>query len=129
MRRVLGNCPVCGTQMVVTALHCPGCGTTIEGNFDLGRIYRLSPEQLQFVEIFLRCEGKLNRVQEMLGISYPTARARLLEVIRALGYEVKEEPHITPEERKAVLDELAQGKITVEEAIKRLRGEGGTGHE
>jgi len=115
--------------MVVTALHCPGCGTTIEGNFDLGRIYRLSPEQLQFVEIFLRCEGKLNRVQEMLGISYPTARARLLEVIRALGYEVKEEPHITPEERKAVLDELAQGKITVEEAIKRLRGEGGTGHE
>lgn len=129
MRRVIGNCPVCGTQMVVTALNCPGCGTVMEGKFDLGRIYRLSPEQLQFVEIFLRCEGKLNRVQEMLGISYPTARTRLLEVIKALGYEVKEEPQITPEERKAILDELAQGKITVEEAIRRLRGEGGTNHE
>ncbi len=124
MRKVLGNCPVCGAQMIVTALHCPECGTRMEGNFDLGRLYRLTPEQMQFVEVFLRCEGKLNRVQEMLGISYPTARARLLEVIKALGYEVKEEPQVAPEERKAILEELAQGKITVEEAIRRLRGEG-----
>ncbi|MCS7286919.1 MAG: DUF2089 domain-containing protein [Anaerolineae bacterium] len=122
MRRVIGNCPVCGTQMVVKALRCPGCGTVMEGNFDLGRLYRLNPEQIQFVEIFLRCEGKLNRVQEMLGISYPTARARLLEVIKALGYEVKEEAQPTPEERKTILEELDQGKITVEEAIRRLRG-------
>ncbi len=124
MRRLIGNCPVCGAQMIVRVLECPGCGTRMEGNFELGRFYRLTPEQMQFAEIFLRCEGKLNRVQEMLGISYPTARARLLEVIRALGYEVKEEPQLTPEERKAVLEELAQGKITVDEAIRRLRGEG-----
>lgn len=124
MNRVFGTCPVCGGQMFVTRLRCNNCGTSIEGRFELGRLYRLNPEQIHFVETFIRCEGKLNRVQELLGISYPTARSRLLEVIKALGYEVAEEPGVSPEDRKAVLDELAQGKISVEEAIKKLKGEG-----
>ena len=124
MNKVLGTCPVCGGHMFVTRLRCNNCGTSVEGRFELGRLYRLSPEQIHFVETFLRCEGKLNRVQELLGISYPTARNRLLEVIKALGYEVVEEPVVSSETRKAVLDELAQGKISVEEAIKKLRGEG-----
>ena len=124
MYKVSGVCPVCGGSMIVTRLRCENCGTAIEGDFELGRLYRLTPEQIHFVETFIRCEGKLNRVQELLGISYPTARSRLLEVIKALGYEVKEEPVITPEKRRAILDELAQGKISVEEAVRRLKGEG-----
>ncbi|HDN80114.1 MAG: hypothetical protein DRI61_06720 [Chloroflexi bacterium] len=123
MNRVLGTCPICGGYMFVTRLRCNNCGTTLEGRFELGRLYRLTPEQIHFVETFIRCEGKLNRVQELLGISYPTARSRLLEIIKALGYEVEEEPLISPEKRKAVLDELAQGKISVDEAIRKLRGE------
>jgi len=124
MYKVSGVCPVCGGSMIVTRLRCENCGTAIEGNFELGRLYRLSPEQVRFVETFIRCEGKLNRVQELLGISYPTARSRLLEVIKALGYEVREEPIITPEKRRAILDELAQGRISVEEAVRKLKGEG-----
>ncbi len=99
MKKVIGNCPVCGAQMMAKVLHCPSCGTIMEGNFELGRLSRLSPEQVQFVEIFLRCEGKLNRVQKMLGISYPTAKAQLLGVIKALGYEVEEEAQVTTEDR------------------------------
>jgi hypothetical protein len=93
----------------------------------LGRLSQLSTEQLGFVETFVRCEGKINRVGEELGVSYPTVRSRLTDVIRALGYEVgqEEEPAgtIPDEERKAILEQLAQGKITSEEAVKRLRGD------
>mgnify|MGYP002682749966 CR=1 FL=1 len=84
---VIGKCPVCGETMTVTRLHCRTCDSALEGQFSLGRFYRLSPQQLAFIETFIRCEGKLTRVQEELNISYPTARARLTEVIRALGYD------------------------------------------
>ncbi|MBN1889841.1 MAG: DUF2089 domain-containing protein [Thermoflexales bacterium] len=124
MNPILGQCPVCHQQTEVTRLYCRQCDTTIEGHFALGRFYELSPDQLALAEMFIRCEGKINRVGEELGLSYPAVRARLNELIRALGYEVGEEsPAIFEEERKAVLADLAQGKITSEEAVARLRGE------
>ena len=127
MNSVIGQCPICKETLEVTRLHCPSCDTSIEGHFALGRFYQLSAEQLAFIETLVRCEGKINRVGEELGISYPTVRSRLADVIRALGYEVgqEEEPAgpISDEERKSILEQLAQGKITSEEAVKRLRGE------
>ncbi|MHB9032575.1 MAG: DUF2089 family protein [Anaerolineae bacterium] len=119
---ILGHCPVCGERLEATRLHCHNCDTTIEGHFSLGRIYMLSDEQLAFVETFIRCEGKINKVEEELGISYPTVRGRLYEVIRALGYEVGEEPAPSPEQRRQVLEQLAQGQITAEDALKQLKG-------
>ena len=126
MNQVIGQCPICKDTLHVTRLYCPNCDTTIEGHFALGRLYQLSEDQLAFVETFVRCEGKINRVGEELGVSYPTVRSRLTDVIRALGYEVGEEEPATTvsdEERKAILEQLAQGKITSEDAVKRLRGE------
>jgi hypothetical protein len=101
MERIVGTCPACGAQMAVKRLQCPECGTSIEGNFDLGRLYRLTPEQMQFIELFLQCEGKLNKVQKILNVSYPTAKARLLDALRAMGYEVKKEPAVLRKRRKA----------------------------
>src|SRR5512136_2264447 len=126
MNPIIGQCPVCKETLQVTRLYCPNCDTTVEGHFALGRFYQLSPEQVAFIETFIRCEGKINRVGEELGFSYPTVRSRLTEVIRALGYEVGEEEAplaMLDEDRKAILEQLAQGKITSEEAVKRLRGE------
>jgi hypothetical protein len=94
----------------------------VEGQFSLGRFYQLSPEQLSFVETFIRCEGKLTRVQDELSMSYPTARARLSEVIRALGYEVHEEPPpISSDERKSILEKLAAGDLSSEDAVELLK--------
>ncbi len=118
---VMGRCPVCNDILEVTTLHCRNCDTTIEGHFSLGRFYQLTPEQLSFIETFVRCEGRINKVEEELGISYPTVRNRLNEVIRALGYEVREEAGLSPEERKAILERLASGEITPEEAVKLLQ--------
>jgi hypothetical protein len=109
----------------VTRLHCRNCDTSLEGHFALGRLYQLTPEQLEFVEIFIRCEGKINRVEQEIGLSYPAVRARLSEVIRALGYEVGEPapPVISEEMRRDVLADLNAGRITSDEALRLLRGE------
>lgn len=122
MYAVFGKCPVCGDALAVTRLHCRGCDTAVEGQFTLGRFYRLSPDQLAFVETFIRCEGKLNRLQEELGMSYPTARARLSNLIRTLGYEVREEEDLSSETRRKVLERVASGDISPEEAVEQLKG-------
>jgi hypothetical protein len=64
-------------------------------------------------------------MEQELGLSYPTIRNRLHEVIRALGFEPgKEEPvEVGPEKRSAVLEELEAGKISADEAMRILRGE------
>lgn len=125
MHPVLGMCPVCGETLTITRLHCRTCDTTIEGRFYAGRLSQLTQEQLQFVEIFLQCEGKIKGVEEKLGISYPTVRSRLRDVIRAMGYEATEteDDGVSEVERKRILDELATGRISSDEAIELLRGD------
>ncbi len=117
------QCPVCHDELLVTHLACRNCGTELEGRFSLGRLLQLSTEQLYFVEVFVRCEGKINRVQEELGLSYPTVRSRLEEVIRALGYEVGEERPEAEERRQHVLGRLARGEISSTEALQLLQGD------
>jgi hypothetical protein len=126
MRTSPSLCPVCGDKLAVTRLNCPNCDTSIEGRFQPSRLEQLSPEHRAFVELFVSCEGKLNWVAQELKLSYPTVRARLDEVIRAMGYEVKEMPPAEEkqrqiEQRQAVLDDLAAGKITPADAVRQLQ--------
>lgn len=124
MNPVIGQCPICGESLAVSRLHCRHCDTSIEGHFSLGRLYHLNPEQLKFVETFIKNEGKINRVEQDMGLSYPAVRARLTEVIQALGYEVgsSDGERLSDEERKEILNQLSEGKITAEEAVKLLQG-------
>lgn len=147
MNSVPKKCPVCGGDLIVTRLHCPSCETTIKGSFAPGSsplqeaftpeqlrsllpFARLNQEQMYFMLTFMRCEGRFNRMEEELSLSYPTLRGRLDEIIRALGFEpAREEPSnegskgVGPAERQEILDMLNRGEIGVEEARRRLRGE------
>jgi len=120
------RCPICGDEMIITGLYCPGCDVKLEGHFGFGGLGGLSPEQISFVETFVACEGKITRVQKALGISYPTVRSRLEEVITAMGYEVgagEEEEDAGDEAlRRQVLDDLAAGRITPQDAVRLLQG-------
>lgn len=126
MHPLIGACPVCGQTLAVTRLHCRNCETTIEGNFAIGVFERLDPDQLAFAATFIDCGGKLNCMETKLGLSYPTLRARLNELRRAMGYDVEqEEPApagINDDQRRQILDDLAAGKLKSEDAIKLLQG-------
>lgn len=121
MSRIVGTCPVCGEEMRVVRLECSGCGTSLEGSFQLSRFLKLSTEQMNFVDVFVKCRGKIKDVEEELGISYPTVVARLNEVITALGYEAGPIEEEAREMRKQILDELSEGRISASEAARRLR--------
>jgi len=124
MHPVIGQCPICGESLAVTRLHCRNCDSSVEGQFALGRLYNLSQEQLRFVETFIRCEGKITRVEQEMGLSYPAVRARLTEVIRALGFDVGQgkRARISEETRQEILAQVSAGKLTAEEAVELLRG-------
>ena len=119
------RCPVCRSELEIARLHCTSCDTSIEGRFTGGPIAHLTAEHLDFIVTFVRCEGKINRMEQELGLSYPTIRNRLHEVIRALGFEPgKDEPvEISSEKRNSVLEDLEAGKISADEAMRMLRGE------
>lgn len=122
MHRAPTTCPICGEPLGITRLHCRACDTAIEGHFETGLLGRLSAEQLDFVVTFIQCEGRLNRMERELGLSYPTLRSRLSDVIRTLGFPVgPEAPGLADEERHRILDELAAGRLTSEEAMQALR--------
>lgn len=126
MKPSLNKCPVCGVDLVVTRYHCESCDTVIEGRFENGAFPGLTAEQIEFVKTFVRCEGRINRIeQEQRWGSYPTIRNRLREVIRAMGYEPgkEEAPELADEKRRSVLEDLETGAISAEDAMRRLRGE------
>jgi hypothetical protein len=121
MNRIVSTCPVCGDEMRVVRLRCNSCETSLEGSFQLGQFLKLGPEQMHFVDVFLKCRGKIKDVEEELGISYPTVVARLNEVITALGYEARPAEEEAAEMRKQILDELSEGRISASDAAQRLR--------
>ena len=118
----LTNCPVCSNMLHITKLNCSHCHTTIENKFQLSKIASLSPEQLEFVETFLFCRGNIKEVEKELGISYPTVRGRLNDIISALGYETEPLKKNDRDEKK-IVSMLENGEITPEEAIKLLKNE------
>lgn len=124
-------CPLCSGEIVVTRFRCAACDSSIEGQFEpkQSAFGALSPEQLQFVEVFVKCEGRLNRMETELELSYPTIRARLTEIIRKMGYEPGKEDAepkrkaITEADRRKILDDLDAGRLTADAAMKQLSGQ------
>ncbi len=125
MKASLNKCPVCGENLIVARYHCESCDITIEGRFENNAFPGLTGQQIEFVKTFVRCEGKINRMEDELDLSYPSIRNLLKEVIRAMGYEPDKDvsPEISEEKRRSVLDDLDSGKISADDATRLLRGE------
>ena len=125
MKTNITRCPVCEDELLITRLQCPSCDTALEGRFTGGPFAHLSTDQLDFIELFVRCEGKLSRMEVEMKLSYPTIRNRLHEVIRALGYEPgrDEVVEVPDDKRRQILEDLDAGRINATEAMRVLQGE------
>ena len=111
--------PVSGGEMIATRLECPESGIIIEGRFSLGWIGRLTREQLDFVELLVKHRGNVQRLAAEMNVAYNTARSRLDEIVTALGGVPENNGHL---DRRAILDQLADKQISVEEAMRMLKG-------
>lgn len=117
--KILNKCPVCGGKLHITKLECSKCNTVIENKFELStRFEYLTSDQLNFVGTFLKNRGNIKDVEKELGISYPTVRAKLDDVLTALGYNVQSAASNV--DKKKVIDMLDKGEISPDEAIKML---------
>ena len=136
-RDVIAICPVCSGELEISRLHCGSCGTTIEGEFGVGRFGRLSHEQMALLESFLRSRGNLKEMERALGISYPTVRARVEALVQALDLADGEPIEIVVDDeadgpsgdadaiseaaQRAILERLAKGEIDAATAAAGLR--------
>ncbi len=113
------TCPVCGSAFHAERMGCDQCHAALEGRFTLGWIGRLSRDQLDFVELLVKNRGNINGVASELKVAYNTARSRLDDIVAALGYIAP--PPEQSVHRAEVLDRLAAGQISVQEATQLLR--------
>jgi hypothetical protein len=111
--------PVSGSELIVTRLESPQSGIVIEGQFSLGWIGRLTREQLDFVELLVKNRGNIQKLAQDLDMAYNTARSRLDEIVTALGGAPEGDGRA---DRRIVLDRLAAKEISVEEAMRLLKG-------
>lgn len=118
--KLISKCPVCDSKLNVIKLKCQKCSTVIENEFELSKLEYLDDEHINFIEVFVKCRGNIKDVEKELGISYPTVRAKLDDVVSALGYTVIKKPSIGS---KIIIDMLEKGDITPEEAIKMMNEE------
>ncbi len=100
---------------LITELRFPRAGVTVSGEFALNEFALLGGEQLEFLRIYIRTRGNLKEVERLLGVSYPTVRARFEALLRTLGYDAGSDP------RDEVLEQLERGEIDPEEALRRIR--------
>ena len=116
-------CPICHSALVVTRAYCPACETTLEGyfQFEADPFSVLTKEQRDFLLTFVRTEGRLNRMEDILGLSYPTLKNRLLEIIHALGFETEKSAAVPTQTRTQILENLENGLITADEALESLQ--------
>lgn len=119
MHPIITRDPVSGNELIVTRLECPQSGIVIEGQFSLGWIGRLTREQLDFVELLVKNRGNIQKLAQDLDIAYNTARSRLDEIVTALGGAPEGDGRA---DRRVVLDRLAAKEISVEEAMRLLKG-------
>ena len=117
---LITSCPVCNKHLKITKLECTHCHTTIENEFELSKFAKLGQEQLHFIEIFLKNRGNIKEVEKELGISYPTVRGKLDDIIVALGYTTAKKQEI---DKKKIVSMLEKGEISAEEALLMLKEE------
>jgi hypothetical protein len=124
MTKMPKSCPACETSLVVTGLSCPNCGTEVRGRFEFDLFSQLSSNDFDFVVLFLKSKGNIKEMERELGISYWTIRSKLGEIVAQLGLEEQAEaPEIgetLAAKRQAILDQLSEGLVTVEEAAANL---------
>jgi len=109
------SCPSCGLPMQTIAMSCTACGVKIEGNFSQTFFNRLSPEDQKFLEQYLLAGFSIKTLEQRGPFGYAAIRSRLDRLIANYDELMKMDA-----QKKAVLEQLREDKITVAEAKEKL---------
>jgi hypothetical protein len=139
MQPIPRQCPSCAEALEPRELVCPACATTVRGQWAPDPFRRLTREQVVFLRLFVTSRGNLSDVERALGVSYPTVRAKLDDLIAALDEpppppappmpptppappDPPDPPDLPdPAGRQALLEAVARGDLDIDTALARLR--------
>ena len=121
--RMPEHCPACVGRLKVTSLACPQCATRIEGTFDVCPVCSLEGDERALLDLFLRVRGNAKEVERMLGVSYPTVRARLDRLWSRLNLP-SPDPESAERSAMEILAKLREGTFGVAQAVVLLRNRG-----
>jgi hypothetical protein len=124
--RAPDRCPTCESVLSIRELGCQVCGTTLRGVWSSNPFAQLNDEQQAFLSLFVRSRGNLSEVERSLGVSYPTVRAKLEEIIAVLtSSDSATNPPPVPDsgewDRQEVFRQVASGILDVHDALRHLR--------
>jgi hypothetical protein len=105
-----------GSPLVVERVRLTEKQVTIEGQFILPELARLTLDDQVFITAFLRSHGSIKEMEQVFGVSYPTIKSRLNRIAGQLQFvEINPSPS-----RAEILERLKSGEISAEEAIRAL---------
>lgn len=84
------QCPSCEASLQVTALTCEQCSTVVSGKFGLPVLAQLSAAEQNFIVNFVKSSGSLKEMAQKLGLSYPSVRNLLDDIIIKLDTQTHE---------------------------------------
>jgi hypothetical protein len=119
-RKIIEACPTCDGPLVITEVRCESCGTEVRSHYQPCPFCRLTPEQTTFVLLFFQTRGNLSELEKALGVSYPTIRGKLDEVIRTIAAPVPTPPP-PPDSGREILARVAAGRLSPTSALTALR--------
>jgi hypothetical protein len=126
-RKILEACPSCGGELEIREVGCVRCATQVRARYRPCDFCRLSDEQSTFLRLFVTSRGNLSEVEKRLGVSYPTVRAKLDEIIGRMnaGDAVQAADNGAAEPsgaaRRVILQAVARGELDPAEGVRRLR--------
>jgi hypothetical protein len=139
---VIERCPSCSGALEIRELHCPQCDLQLRGHFQpptsqAQPLAWLTPDQQAFLRLFVTSSGNLSDVERTLGVSYPTVRAKLDDLIAAFSEPPSAAPgrrattaqrataqatdQPAPRTRREVLNAVAEGRLSAADAAALLR--------
>jgi hypothetical protein len=131
---LINSCPSCTGALEIRELYCPRCDLLLRGRFGLGAVEplaRLDAEQLAFLRLFVTSRGNLSDIERTLGVSYPTVRAKLDDLIEAISAPAPApEPPPQPRpvvagggrlRRSEILARIARGELSVADGVVLLQ--------
>ncbi len=127
-RKVLESCPSCGSGLEITEVRCTRCETQVRARYRPCDFCTLDEEQSTFLRIFVTSRGNLSEVEKKLGVSYPTVRAKLDEIIGRLAppEQAPAQQGLAVSERRRILEAVARGELSAAEGMSKIRELGGS---
>ena len=128
MRKLIEACPTCDSaKLSITEVTCDACGTQVRSRYSRCPFCSLTEDQQTFLLLFVRSRGNLKDLEKTLGVSYPTVRAKLDEIVERLAPPVltpipapASVQATLPDPRQAVLARVQSGELSPAEALAWL---------